>query len=96
MRLLVRAAIVIVSLAGLLALPVFAAQDYPSRPVRIIVSTPAGGPQVTVEVTSSPFNLPVCGAGGAGSSTVSTFHPVNMCVRKGDYVEGACRPASNS
>jgi hypothetical protein len=48
---------------------------------------PAGGSRVTVEVTSSPFNLPVCGTGGAGSSTVSTFHPMNMCVRKGDYVD---------
>jgi tripartite-type tricarboxylate transporter receptor subunit TctC len=48
MRLFVKIAIVIAVLAGVFARPLFAAQDYPSRPIRIIVSTPAGGPQDTL------------------------------------------------
>ena len=47
---------------------------------------PAGGASVKVEVTSSPFNLPVCASAGAGASTITTFHPMDMCVLKGDYV----------
>jgi hypothetical protein len=41
---------------------------------------------VRVTVTSGPFNLPVCGSGNS-SSQVSTYHPVNMCAHKGDYVD---------
>jgi len=47
---------------------------------------PTGGGAVQVQVTSSPFNLPVCGSAGAGASTVTSFQPKDMCARKGDFV----------
>jgi hypothetical protein len=45
---------------------------------------PGGG--VRVDLTSQPFDLPVCGENGANSSTVSTYEPINLCVAKGGYV----------
>ncbi|MHB8532290.1 MAG: hypothetical protein ACYDC2_06190, partial [Solirubrobacteraceae bacterium] len=35
---------------------------------------------------SAAFAIPVCGLRGAGSSTVTTYRPYNLCVGKGDYV----------
>jgi hypothetical protein len=46
---------------------------------------PSGG--LKVELTSQPFELPVCGQNGASGSTVSTYEPINLCVDKGDYVD---------
>jgi hypothetical protein len=39
-----------------------------------------------VNLTSQPFNVPVCGVDGAGPATVSTYEPINLCVSQGDYV----------
>jgi hypothetical protein len=39
-----------------------------------------------VELSSQPFELPVCGLGGANGSTVSTYEPINLCVNRGDVV----------
>jgi hypothetical protein len=44
------------------------------------------GTSLKVALTSAGFEIPVCGAGGAGPSTVTTYTPVNLCVHKGDYV----------
>lgn len=46
--------------------------------------TPDGGAKVNL--TSQPFDIPVCGQGGASNATVSTYEPTNLCVSKGDYV----------
>ncbi len=46
---------------------------------------PGGGARVNL--SSQPFDLPVCGANGASGSTVSTYEPVNLCVSQGDYVD---------
>jgi hypothetical protein len=45
---------------------------------------PDGGAKVNL--TSQPFDIPVCGQGGASGSTLSTYEPVNLCVSAGDYV----------
>jgi hypothetical protein len=45
---------------------------------------PDGG--VKVNLSSQPFDIPVCGANGAGGSTITTYEPVNLCVAQGDYV----------
>ncbi len=68
----------------------------PLTQIHFQVLTPGAGSTATVKVTSGPFNLPVCG-GSVNGSTVSTFHPVNMCASRGDYVdlndEGGLRPS---
>ncbi len=68
----------------------------PLTQIHFQVLAPRAGTAATVKVTSGPFNLPVCG-GSVSGSTVSTFHPVNMCAGRGDYVdlndEGGFRPA---
>jgi hypothetical protein len=38
-----------------------------------------------VNLTSQAFTIPVCGQ-HAGNSTVTTYRPINLCVRRGDYV----------
>ena len=48
--------------------------------------TPVRGGGARVDLSSQPFDIPVCGLGGASGSTVSTYEPVNLCVRQGDYV----------
>lgn len=45
---------------------------------------PNGGAKVNL--TSQPFDMPVCGQGGATASTVTTYEPINLCVSQGDYV----------
>jgi hypothetical protein len=45
---------------------------------------PSGGAKINI--TSQAFNIPVCGAGGASGSTVTTYNPINLCVSQGDYV----------
>lgn len=49
--------------------------------------SPLAGGGATVQLTSQPFDIPVCGVGGAGGSTVSTYRPINLCVAQGDYVD---------
>jgi hypothetical protein len=46
---------------------------------------PRAGSSASVYLTSGPFNMPVCGHGGS-ATTVTTFHPVNLCAHKGDFV----------
>ncbi len=46
---------------------------------------PQGG-SLKVALTSAGFHIPVCGEGGAGPATVSSYTPVNLCVKAGDYV----------
>lgn len=46
---------------------------------------PGGG--VQVQLTSQAFEIPVCGAGGASGSTVTTYRPTDLCVSAGDYVD---------
>ncbi len=48
--------------------------------------TPQAGGGAKVNVTTQPFDIPICGAGGAGGSTVTTYQPTNFCVSEGDYV----------
>ncbi len=53
--------------------------------------TPQPGGGVHVNVTTQPFDIPICGApapsGGVTSgSTVSTYVPTKFCVQAGDYV----------
>jgi hypothetical protein len=45
---------------------------------------PNGGARVNI--SSGAFDIPVCGQGGASASTISTYRPFNLCVRRGDYV----------
>jgi hypothetical protein len=45
---------------------------------------PDGGAKVNI--SSQPFDIPVCGQNGASGSTVTTYDPINLCVRQGDYV----------
>ncbi|HUA75572.1 MAG TPA: hypothetical protein VL988_12515 [Solirubrobacteraceae bacterium] len=45
---------------------------------------PNGGAKINI--TSQAFDIPICGAGGASGSTVSTYEPINLCVSAGDYV----------
>ncbi len=49
-----------------------------------ITPQPDGGAKINI--TSQAFDIPVCGAGGASGSTVSTYEPINLCVSEGDYV----------
>lgn len=39
------------------------------------------------ESTSYPFEMPVCGEGGASSTTVSTFNPPHFCMAAGEYLD---------
>jgi hypothetical protein len=48
---------------------------------------PTAGGGAKVELTSQAFEIPVCGAGGASGSTVSSYDPINLCVAQGDYVD---------
>lgn len=48
--------------------------------------TPLRNGGAKVNLSSQPFEIPVCGVGGASGATVSTYEPINLCVNKGDYV----------
>jgi hypothetical protein len=48
--------------------------------------TPLPGGGAKINITSQAFDIPVCGAGGASGSTVTTYNPINLCVSQGDYV----------
>ncbi len=45
---------------------------------------PGGGAKVNL--TSAAFVIPICGSHRASGSTVTTYKPLNLCVRRGDYV----------
>jgi hypothetical protein len=47
---------------------------------------PLGNGKFRVELSSQPFEIPVCGASGASGATVSTYEPTNLCVNRGDVV----------
>ena len=49
-----------------------------------VTPLPQGG--VAVNISSQPFQIPVCGQDGASGSAVSTYDPINLCVSQGDYV----------
>ena len=46
---------------------------------------PGGGARVNL--SSQPYDIPVCGQNGASGSTVTTYDPINLCVSAGDYVD---------
>jgi hypothetical protein len=48
---------------------------------------PQGGGAVRVNATSQPFDIPICGQGGAGGSTVTTYqlNAFHFCVKSGDF-----------
>jgi hypothetical protein len=47
---------------------------------------PVAGGGAKVNLTSQPFDIPVCGQNGAGGSTVTTYEPINLCMSQGDYL----------
>jgi len=49
--------------------------------------TPLSGGGAKVNLTSQPFDLPVCGQNGASGSTVTTYEPINLCMKQGDYID---------
>jgi hypothetical protein len=48
--------------------------------------SPLLGGGARVNLTSASFVIPICGQHRAGGSTITTYRPLNLCVRKGDYV----------
>jgi len=68
----------------------------PLTQIHFQVLSPGAGSAATIQLTSGPFNLPACG-GSVSGATVSTYHPIGLCVAKGDYVafndEGGFAPA---
>jgi hypothetical protein len=48
--------------------------------------TPLADGGARVNITSQPFDIPVCGREGASGSTVTSYAPINLCVARGDYV----------
>jgi hypothetical protein len=48
--------------------------------------SPLAGGGAKVNLTSQPFDIPVCGRNGASGSTVTNYSPINLCVSQGDYV----------
>jgi hypothetical protein len=48
--------------------------------------SPLAGGGAKVDLTSQPFDIPVCGRNGASGSTVTNYSPINLCVSQGDYV----------
>jgi hypothetical protein len=49
---------------------------------------PGADGSVKVFESTSPFNMPVCGQGGASAATVTKFYlPLSLCVSPGDYVD---------
>jgi hypothetical protein len=48
--------------------------------------SPLAGGGAKVNLTSQPFDIPVCARNGASGSTITTYEPTNLCVSHGDYV----------
>jgi hypothetical protein len=56
-----------------------------STPVTLVhfqILHPVDGGKVRVSLTSGPFHVPV----GGNANRITTYHPVNLCAKKGDYV----------
>jgi hypothetical protein len=70
----------------------------PLTEIRFQTLTPQPGGGYLVDLTTGAFQIPVCGAGGASGSTVTSYQPTNLCIAAGDYVgfhdEGGCVPAA--
>lgn len=49
--------------------------------------TPQASGGMLVDVTTQPFDIPVCGVGGASGATQTAYAPTNFCVNAGDYVD---------
>jgi hypothetical protein len=49
--------------------------------------TPLPGGGAKVNITSGAFDIPICGHGGATGGTISTYEPVNLCMKTGDYID---------
>jgi hypothetical protein len=47
---------------------------------------PLAGGAMKVKLTTQAFDIPVCGHGGAGGSTVTAYRPDLLCVAAGDYI----------
>jgi hypothetical protein len=48
--------------------------------------SPLQGGGARVNLSSQGYQIPVCGAGGASGSTVTSYEPSGLCVSQGDYV----------
>ncbi len=48
--------------------------------------TPQAGGGMLIDVTTQPFNIPVCGVAGASAATQTSYSPTNFCVDQGDYI----------
>jgi hypothetical protein len=49
--------------------------------------TPMANGSAKVDLTSQPFEIPVCGQNGASGATISTYDPINLCMSQGDYID---------
>lgn len=58
----------------------------PLRQIHFQTLAPRAGGAVKVELTSQPFEIPICGAHKAGTNMVSTYKPRGLCIDGGDYV----------
>jgi hypothetical protein len=62
-----------------------AIKQHGKKPVTLFhfqVLHPISGGKVKVSLTSGGFHIPV----GGNPNQVTTYHPVNLCVKKGDFV----------
>ena len=58
----------------------------PSTQIHFQTLSPLAGGGVEVKLSSQAFDIPVCGQSGASGSTITSYEPVNLCLRLGDYV----------
>jgi hypothetical protein len=49
--------------------------------------SPLAGGGAKVNLTSQAFDIPVCGRSGASGGTITTYEPVNLCMKAGDYID---------
>jgi hypothetical protein len=59
----------------------------PLTQIHFQVLSPQTGGGARVDLTSQPFEIPVCGANGTSGATVSSYEPTNLCVSPGDYLD---------
>jgi hypothetical protein len=89
--------VVTVSLEGCARQP--SGAPAPLTQIHFQVLSPLAGGGAQVVLTSQPFDIPVCGAGGASGSTVTSYAPINLCVAQGNYVgfndEGGFVPSNS-
>ena len=46
---------------------------------------PGGGAKVNL--TSQAYDVPICGHNGASGGTITTYEPINLCMKAGDYID---------